>query len=328
MAVPATMKAVEVTVFGGPDVMDYKDVPVPELAPGEVLVQSAVIGVNYADVVRRLGMRGGTTPFIAGMEGAGYVVARADGVTGISDGDAVAFWRARSGSYAEYAAVPADVLFRVPADVPLEVAATLQVMGLTAHLLSHDVHAISPGETVLIHAGAGGVGHILIQIAKARGARVLTTVGSAEKADFARRCGADAAILYRDADFQEEVMRLTGRRGVDAVYDAVGAATVEKSIGCAKTQGTVVLFGDASGLTPPVDTRLLAPRAVFLTRVAMPTFLPNLATIERRCNDLLAMINAGQLALDIAEPRKLAEAVELHRDLEGRNTTGKQLLVP
>ncbi len=328
MSQGAKMKAVQVTAFGGPEVLAQVELPVPEPALGEVLVRLGAIGVNYSDIVTRQGLRGGQPPFVAGQEGAGHIVRLGEGVAGLAEGDMVSFTGARTGTYAEFTVVPARRIYQVPPGVSLEVAATLQIMGITVHYLTHDVFALGAGHDCLIHAGAGGVGHILIQTAKAKGAKVFTTVGSAQKAELARGHGADEVILYRQVNFKDRLLELTGGRGVDVVYDAIGKETVEDSIACVAFQGTLALFGDASGVAPPVDTRGLAVKAIYLTRVGMPSFIPDAETVARRCNAMLALIKAGKIELHIAPARPLAEAIGMHQDLEGRKTVGKNILVP
>ena len=251
-----------------------------------------------------------------------------EGAGGLSEGDRVSFTGARTGSYAQYACVPVARAWQVPDGVSAEVAATLQIMGITVHYLTHDVYPLAAGERCLIHAGAGGVGHILIQLAKDRGAEVFTTVGSAEKAEIAKGYGADHVIEYAREDFAERVAELTGGSGVHVVFDAVGEATLEGSVACVGFQGTLVLFGDASGQAPPLDTRLLGRKAIYVTRVGMPSFIPDAASVARRCDHMLALVQAGRIRLNIQPPRPLAEAAAMHRDLEGRKTVGKHILLP
>ncbi len=243
-------------------------------------------------------------------------------------GDLVSFTGARTGTYVEFTVVNAEKIYKAPERVTPEVAATLQIMGITVHYLMHDVFALGPGHDCLIHAGAGGVGHIAVQTAKAKGATVFTTVGSPEKAELVMGYGADHVIQYREVNFKDRILELTDGRGVDVVYDAIGKETTQDSIACVAFQGTLALFGDTSGVAEPVDTRLLGKEAIYVTRVGMPSFIPDGEAVTRRCNDMLALITAGKLNLNIAPPRPLAQAMEMHRDLEGRKTVGKNILLP
>ena len=322
------MKAVHVTAFGGAEVLSLVELPIPQPGPGEILVRLDAIGVNYSDIVTRQGLRGGTPPYVCGQEGAGQIHGLGEGVRDLAEGDLVSFTGARTGTYAEFTAVNQDRVFKAPPGVTPEVAATLQIMGITVHYLMHDVFALGAGHQCLIHAGAGGVGHIAIQTAKAKGAKVFTTVGSAEKAELAKGYGADEVILYRDVDFKDRLLELTDGRGVDVVYDTIGKETIERSIACVAFQGTLVLFGDTSGVAAPVDTRALGKKAIYLTRVGMPSFIPDWESVTRRCSEMLALVEAGKVKLNIQPARRLAEAVEMHRDLEGRKTVGKNILVP
>lgn len=251
---PDRMRAIQITRFGGPEVLEQVDIPVPVPAAGEVLVCLAVAGINYSDISWRTGRRGGSPPIIDGSEGAGTIAALGSGVDGFKVGDRVAYWNPSMGSYAEFATCPAFRAVKLPDGMEFGIGAALMLQGLTAHFLARSVFPVEGGHSLLFHAGAGGVGQILIQIAKARGARVLTTVGSAEKATYVRDIGADEAILYNDVNFAEAVRDLTGGEGVDVVYDAVGAATWEGSIASLKRSGTTVFFGGASGPVPPFDT--------------------------------------------------------------------------
>ena len=328
MTIPDTMKAVVVTELGGPEVLEYGDNPVPRPAEGEVLVKMEAIGVNYAEIQQRKHGHGNTPPFILGRDGCGEVMALGPGVAGISEGERVAFRATVSGCYAEYSIAKANGIWRVPYDVSSELAAALQVAGMTAHYLTHDVYAVGPGDTCLVHAGAGGVGHLLIQIAKAKGARVLTTVGTEEKAEIARNYGADEVIFYDTEDLPARVAELTGGKGCNVVYDAVGKTTIEDSIKCAGLQGTVANFGDASGPTPPIEPRWLIGNAVYFTRLMLNSFVPDTDAIAKRCGDLVDMIRAGTLEFMMAPTRPLSEAAQAHADLEGRKTVGKLILRP
>lgn len=323
-----TMKAIQVSEFGGPDVLELVEIPVPEPEDGQVLVRQDAAGINFADVYQREGRSGGTLPFILGREGAGTVMATGRNVRDLDEGDLVSYRGPRPGSFAEYVVASTNLTFKVPEGIDPLQATAIQVQGMTAHYLTHDVFEMGPGHRCLVHAGAGGVGHILIQIAKAKGATVFATVGSEEKAALARSCGADEVILYRERDFAEAVLARTGGKGVDVVYDAVGKATIEGSIRAAGFQGTVALYGDASGQTPPVDTELLGANCTYLTRVGLPRFTRTAEAIDRRCRYLVDLVRSGKLHLNIAEPWPLEKAADAFRALEARTTTGKQILLP
>jgi len=321
------MKAIFAEKAGGIEVLSYRDMPVPDAEAGQVLVQMDAIGVNFADIYQRKGTYRAPPPVILGNEGAGRIVGLGAGAERLAVGDRVAF-RGALGGYAEYVAVPEDWANKIPDGVPDEVAVTMQVQGMTAHFLSLDVGKLAPGKSCLVHAGAGGVGQVLIQIAKIMGAKVFTTIGSADKIDLVKSIGADEIILYRDVDFAEVILEATDGAGVDAVFDGVGKDTIDGSIRSAGFQGVVALFGDASGKTPPIETGALAPKCVSLTRVGLQRFIPDWQTVERRVGDLAKWYLEGALKFDIARPRPLAQAAEVHRALEARQTTGKQILVP
>lgn len=324
-----TMKAVRARVAGGPEVLEYADVARPDPGHGEALVKLELIGVNYADIYRRQGSHHRETyPRILGQEGVGMVTALGANATRIKEGDVVAFRGAKAGAYCEYAVVPENQLYKVPDVLSAASAVALQVQGMTAHYLANDVYPLKPGDSCLVHAGAGGVGHILIQLAKARGARVLTTVGSPEKAERASRHGADEIILYRQENFAARVLELTDGKGVNVVYDGVGAATIADSIAATAFLGMVATFGGASGTAPPVDTTLLTPNCVCLTRAGLQRFIPDVDALTRRCDDLAGLVVSGKLRLDIATPRPLSQAADVHRALESRSTTGKLLMQP
>ena len=323
-----TMRAIQVTEFGGPEVLKLVEVPVPDPGDDGVLVKQVAAGINYADVYQREGRSGGTPPFIIGREGAGTVVAVGRNVSGVAVGDLVSYRGPKPGGFSEYVVASPNLLFKVPDGISPLQATAIQVQGMTAHYLSHDVFEIKEGHTCLVHAGAGGVGHILIQIAKAKGATVFTTVGSAEKADLSSSYGADEVILYREQDFAEIILEKTDGEGVNVVYDAIGKTTIEGSIKSVGFQGTVALYGDASGQTPPVDTKLLGEKCSYLTRVGLPHFTRSDEEVARRCSDLVDLIKAGKLNLNIAEPWPLEKAAEAFAALEGRQTTGKQILQP
>jgi NADPH2:quinone reductase len=326
------MKSIRVERFGGPEELKLLDAPVPEPGPGEALVRLATAGVNYIDVYMRNGSyaRSHTyktpLPMTIGMEGAGAVAKLGAGVSGLGVGDKVAYCLSR-GSYAEYAAVPAWRLVRVPADVPLPIATALMLQGATAHYLSHSAFALRPGHACLVHAGAGGVGQLLIQLAKRAGAAVIATVGSEEKADLARRCGADHAILYRSVDFREAVMRITSGEGVDVVYDSVGRDTLARSIRSLKRRGLCISFGASSGQPEPVALLDLAEAgSVFLTRPHLADYTATADEINARAADLFAAYRSGTLKIAIDGEYPLAEAAAVHAAIEGRRSRGKLLL--
>ena len=321
-----SMRAIRIPKFGGPEVLELADVPVPEPAAGEVLIRLAVAGINYSDISWRTGRRGGTLPIIEGSEGAGTIVAIGPGVEGVELGDRVAYWNPAMGSYAEFATCPAFRVVTLPEGMDFGVGAALMLQGLTAHYLVRSVFPVEQGHSLLFHAGAGGVGQIVIQLAKARGARVLTTVGSAEKATYVREIGADEAILYNEVNFAEAVRDLTGGDGVDVVYDAVGAATWEKSIDSLKRRGMVVYFGGASGPVPSFDTAILSKKSLTVSRPMLGAFVQDKVEIAWRTGELFDLWQAGQMKIKIGNTYPLAEAATAHADLEGRRTTGKLLL--
>jgi NADPH2:quinone reductase len=323
----ATMKDIFAEHAGGPEVLKLKDVPVPVPGDGQVLIKVAFAGVNYADVYQRKGVYRTPPPIILGNEGAGTIIGFGPGAGRMEEGMEVAF-RGAEGGYAEYVCVPESWTWQMPDGVPADVGVTMQVQGMTAHFLAEDVGKLGPGKSCLVHAGAGGVGQTLVQIAKLKGARVLSTVGNAAKGEQLKAIGADEVILYRDVDFAEAVLELTDGLGVDAVFDGVGAATIEGSIASAGFQGVVAWYGDASGPAPQLDARKLAPKCVLLTRVGLQRFIPDWQAVERRCNDLADWYMSGALKFDIAPPRPLAEAADVHRAMEARETTGKVVLAP
>ena len=329
MTFPDQMRAVQITRFGGPEVLELVDIPVPRPGAGEILVRLEVAGINYSDISWRTGRRGGTPPIIDGSEGAGTIAALGPGVEGLKVGDRVAYWNPAMGSYAEFVICPAFRVVMLPDGMDFGVGAALMLQGLTAHFLVRSVFPVGEGHSLLFHAGAGGVGQILIQIAKARGALVLTTVGSAEKAAYVRDIGADEAILYDEVNFAEAVRGLTGGDGVDVVYDAVGAATWEGSLDSLKRRGTVVYFGGASGPVPPFDTSILSGKgSLSLSRPMLGDFVRDREEIAWRAGEMFDLWEADRLKIRIGETYPLADAdaATAHADLEGRRTTGKLLL--
>jgi NADPH2:quinone reductase len=326
------VKAVTIARFGGPDVLELSEIDKPAPQPGEALVELECAGVNFIDIYMRAGQyaRSHTyrtpLPMTLGMEGGGVVAALGEGVTDFAVGDRVAYCIVR-GSYAQFASVPASRLVPVPANVPMPIATGLMLQGLTAHYLAHSAYPLGPGKTCLIHAGAGGVGQLLIQLAKLRGATVIATVGSGEKAVIAGERGADHVILYRDVDFRDEVQRLTGGRGVDVVYDAVGRDTIARSIRSLARRGLCVNYGGASGLVTSIEPLELAEAgSVYFTRPHLADYISSAAELRERAADLFAAYAAGILAVTIERELPLADVAEAHRWLEARHTKGKLLL--
>ena len=323
------MKAIQISKFGGPEVCDYTDVPVPECGDGQVLVRIAIAGINYLDNYTREGIRAGPLPFILGSEGAGTIAEVGANAGDAAVGDTVVFRGSVTGAYAEYAVVPAWLTYRVPDGIALEVAVTLHLQGMTAHYLANDVFPVAAAHTCLIHAGAGGVGQIAIQLAKAQGARVLVTVGSEEKAAFAREIGADEAILYEQVDFVEAARELTDGEGVHAVYDSVGAATWEGSLKALRVRGKVAYFGGASGPLPDMALSILAAMgSLSVIRTALRDYVRDSEEIAWRTGEMFDLWRDGRMKVKIGHTYKLAEAGTAQADLQGRRSTGKWLLKP
>lgn len=326
------MKAIQVEHFGGPDRLALADVPVPHPGPGDVLVRLAHAGINYIDVYMRDGSyaRSHTyktpLPMTLGMEGCGRIEQLGDGVSGLRVGETVAYCLSR-GSYAEYAVVPAWKLVPVPAGTDPAIATALMLQGSTAHYLTHSAFPLKPGDTCLVHAGAGGVGQLLIQLAKRAGATVITTVGSADKAQIARDRGADHVVLYRDVDFGDEVRRLTDNRGVDVAYDSVGRDTLPRSLRALRRRSVCISFGASSGQPDPVSVLDLAEAgSVFLTRPHLADYMTSTDEIRARAADLFAAHRDGALHVAIDRTFPLAQAAAAHAIIEGRATRGKLLL--
>lgn len=322
------MKAIQVARVGGPEVLTLVDVPVPDPKPHEALVQIKAAGVNFIDVYFREGRYPAPLPFINGQEAAGLVVAVGLDVTTLRLGDRVAYTGAL-GSYAEYAAAPADRLVKIPDELDFEQAAAAMLQGMTAHYLSHSTYPIKNGDTALIHAAAGGVGLLLVQMAKQLGARVIATAGSEAKAELARGAGADEVIIYTEQDFETETERLTDGEGVHVVYDGVGKDTFAKGLKILRPRGYLVLFGGASGAVPPFDLLELTKHgSLFVTRPSLQHYVASREELEQRSNDVLQMIVRGDLKLRIPKKYPLEDVRQAHLDLEGRKTTGKLLLIP
>ena len=322
------MKAIQVKHPGGPEAMEVAELPAPQPKANEAVVKLAASGVNFIDVYFREGRYKAPLPLVLGQEGAGVVTAIGADVSSLKVGDRVA-WTAVLGSYAEYAAVPADRLVPIPKGVSDQQAAAAMLQGMTAHYLSHDTYPLKRGETALIHAAAGGVGLLLVQMAHNIGARVIATVSTEEKAELARGSGAHDVILYSKSDFEAETKRLTGGKGVDVVYDSVGQTTFDKGLNVLRPRGMMVLFGGSSGAVPPFDPMTLAQKgSLYVTRPTLVNYIATREELVARSDAVFSMISAGKLKLRIEHTYPLAEVQRAHRDLEARKTTGKLLLIP
>jgi NADPH:quinone reductase len=320
------VKAIQVKQPGGPESMALVDVATPAPGAKQALVRIAATGVNFIDVYFRTGLYKADLPVTLGSEAAGTVEAVGPDVTEVAPGDRVAYAMAR-GSYAEYAVVPAAMLVKLPDAVDFRTAAAAMLQGMTAHYLTHSTYPLKSGDSCLVHAAAGGAGGLTVQMAKMLGARVFGTAGSKEKAAIAREHGADECIVYTEQDFEVEVKRLTGGRGVDVVYDSVGKSTFEKSLNCLRPRGTLALFGQSSGPVPPFDPSILnAKGSLFLTRPSLAHYVATRDELLWRAGDVLNWIASGKLKLRIDRLYPLADAASAHRDLEGRRTAGKLLL--
>ena len=322
------MQAIEVREFGGPEVLVAADVPSPEPGPGQVRVALAAVGVNFVEVYHREGRVDRPVPFVPGTEGAGTVSAVGAGVDGVRVGDRVASVDL-AGSYAAEALVAADRVVAVPTGVETDIAAAALLQGLTAHYLLHDSYPVRPGDTVLVHAAAGGMGLLLTQLATRLGATVIGTVSTSDKERLAREAGAAEVIRYTERDIGDEVGRITGGVGVAGVYDGVGRDTFDASLSCLRPRGTLGLYGAASGRVPPFDPQRLEPAgSVFLTRPTLRHHIVERSELDRRASDLFGWIESGELAVRVHERYPLADARRAHEDLQARRTTGKLLLVP
>ena len=323
------MKAIQVKQVGGPEAMEVVEMPVPQPKANEAVVKLAASGVNFVDVYFREGRyKAAKLPFVLGQEGAGVVTEVGAEAKSVKVGDRVA-WTGVQGAYAEYAAVPADRLVPIPQAVSDQQAAGAMLQGMTAHYVSHDTYPLKRGETALVHAAAGGVGLLLVQMAHNIGARVIATVSTAEKAKLARAAGADEVILYTHADFEAETKRLTDDKGVNVVYDSVGKTTFEKGLNVLRPRGMMVLFGGSSGAVPPFDPVLLSQKgSLYLTRPTLVNYIATREELVARSGAVFGMIATGKLKLRIEHTYPLAEVRRAHRDLEGRKTTGKLLLMP
>jgi NADPH2:quinone reductase len=322
------MKAIQIHETGGPEVLKLAELPIPQPGPGQVLIRVEAVGVNFIEIYFRKGTYKAALPFTPGSEAAGTVEELGPGVTGFAAGDAVASVSVL-GSYAEYALVPAASLVKVPAGLSMQQAAAALLQGMTAHYLSHSTFPLKAGDTALIHAGAGGVGLLLTQMASRLGARVITTVSTAAKAKLSREAGAADVILYMEKDFVEEVKRLTNGKGVDVVYDSVGKTSFEGSLNCLRPRGLLALFGASSGPVPPFDLIQLSGKgSLFITRPTLWHYVATRVELEWRAGDVLGWTAKGELKLRTEFVYPLSEAAQAQIDLEARKTTGKILLEP
>jgi NADPH2:quinone reductase len=319
------VRAIQIAKTGGPEVLELVELPTPKPGAGQVLVKVAASGVNFIDTYLREGRYPATLPFIPGQEAAGTVVELGAGVSGFHVGDRVA-WNGTRGTYAEMVCAPASDLLHIPEGMSLDAAAAVLLQGLTSHYLAHDTYAIQPGDTVLVHAGAGGVGLLLTQMAKRLGATVITTVSTAEKAALSLEAGADLAIRYTEQNFHDEVMRFTGGAGLPVVYDSVGKTTLEDSLKCLRPRGLMALYGASSGAVPAMDPIRLMAGSLYLTRPTLKDYVPTRADLERRAEEVFGWVASGDLHVRIGHRYDLADAQQAHRDLAGRKTTGKVLL--
>ena len=323
------MKAIRVNENGGPEVLSYEDLEILEPGPGQARVRLAASGVNFIDTYQRTGTYPMDLPFTLGQEGAGEIEAVGEGVEEVSPGDYVAFANVM-GAYAEYIVAPAERL--VPFNVTLveaRLAAAVMLQGMTAHYLTHSTFPLEEGQTALVHAAAGGVGLLLCQLAKMRGATVIGTVGTEEKAELAKGVGADEVIIYTEQDFVEETERITNGEGVDVVYDSVGKDTFDDSLDVLRPRGYMVLFGASSGPVPPLDPQILNQKGgLFLTRPALAHYTATREELLWRAQSLFSWIGQNNLDVRIGGTYELPDAEQAHRDLEGRKTTGKLILLP
>ncbi len=322
------MKAIRIHAPGGPEALTFDDVPEPTPGAGQALVKLAAAGVNFIDVYFRTGTYKAPLPLILGLEGAGVVTAVGAGVTDVKAGDTVA-WTGVPGSYAQMHVVPADRLVKLPPGVEPKIGAAAMLQGMTAHYLVRSSYPLKKGDACLVHAAAGGMGLLLCQMGKMLGATVIGTVSTEEKAALAKGAGAEHVILYSKQDFEPEVKRITGGRGVDVVYDGVGATTFDKSLNCLRPRGYMILFGAASGPVPPLDLQVLNVRgSIFLQRPSLNHHIGAREELLQRAGEVLGWIRDGKIKLRIEHQFPLAQAAEAHKALEGRKTTGKILLIP
>lgn len=322
------MKAIRIHGFGGPEALSADELPLPEPGPGQARVKLAAIGVNFIDTYQRKGLYPGPLPRVLGSESAGVVDAVGAGVTELQAGDRVVSASA-PGSYAEYVVVPVAQLVPIPEAVSFETAAAAMLQGLTAHYLAFSTFPLKPGDTALVHAAAGGVGRLLVQLAKRCGARVIGTASTDQKIALARSGGADEVIAYTREDFEAATKRLTNGKGVDVVYDSVGKTTFDQSLNCLRPRGYLVLYGQSSGPVAPLDPQVLNGKgSLFLTRPTLAHYIATRDELLARSNDLFSWIANGELDVQIDRTFPLAQAADAHRYLEDRQTKGKVLLIP
>jgi NADPH2:quinone reductase len=322
------MKAVRVHQYGGLEALKYEDVPLPEPKEGEARVKIEAIGVNFIDIYHRIGRYQGSLPLTLGQEAAGTVDAVGKNVTDVRPGDRVVYASVQ-GSYAEYAIAPTWRLVPISEKVDAKQAAAVMIQGMTAHYLTFSTYPLKAGETALVHAAGGGTGQLLVQVSKRRGAHVIGTVSTEEKAALAREAGADEVILYTQTDFVAEVKRLTNNAGVDVVYDSVGKDTFDQSLNCLRRRGYMVLYGQSSGSVPPIDPQTLnAKGSIYLTRPFLGHYTADREELLSRVTDLFKWIAAGELKVRIDKTFPLAEVAAAHRYLEDRQSKGKILLIP
>ena len=322
------MKAVQIDKYGGPEVMQYRDTDNPTPGEADALVEIQAVGVNFTDIYSRAGINPGPPlPRTIGVEGAGIVRGVGAGVADLKEGDVVAY-SSSQGSYAEQAVIPASRLVKMPDGLSVRDGAAAMLQGMTAHYLCHSTYPVQPGDKVLVHAGAGGVGLLLTQMIKRLGGYVFSTVSTEAKAELSRGAGADHVILYTQQDFAEVVKEATGGAGLQAVYDAVGLTTFDQSISCLARRGYMVLYGQASGVVPPQDPRILGNGSLFLTRPGLGDYTVTQDELRARAGDVLSWVKSGELKLRVEHVFALSEAAEAHRQLASRATTGKLLLIP
>lgn len=322
------MKAIRISKYGGAEVLSFEDIDVADPGEGQVRITIEAAGVNFIDTYHRTGLYPLNLPLTLGLEGAGIVHAVGAGVSDLTEGDRVA-WKSVEGSYAEQVVADAAEVVKIPSDVATKTAAAVMLQGLTSHYLVNSTYPIREGDTCLVHAAAGGVGLLLVQMAKMRGARVIGTTSTEEKAALARGAGADDIVLYTERDFEAEVLRLTDGQGVEVVYDSVAQATWEKSINCLKPRGYMVFFGNASGPVPPIDPLLLSQKgSIYLTRPTLNSYTQTREEYLQRTSEVMGWIQDGSLDVRIGEEHPLENTAEAHKRLEGRQTTGKVLLIP
>lgn len=321
------MKAVQITEYGGPEVLRYVDLPDPNAGADQAVVEIQAVGVNFTDIYSRMGVNPPGLPWVAGVEGAGVVREVGPGVNNVAVGDIVAYC-SHPGSYAEQALVPAWHLIKMPEGLSAQDGAAAMLQGMTAHYLCYDTYRVKAGDRVLVHSGAGGVGLLLIQMCKALGAYVYSTVSTEAKAELARGAGADHVILYTEQDFAAEIHKATDGAGLQAVYDAVGKDTFDGSVACLAPRGYMVLYGQASGAVPAMDPRVLGNGSKFLTRPGLGDYTANREELEQRASAVLGWVQSGELKLRVEHHFALSDADEAHRQLAGRATTGKIILTP